>query len=134
MLEPRELLPIDNVHKIALTIELMRPLAVRQSLNQLFNVFVAFRNLVLDAGGIGRNREGVEPSYKGTRSTGSQRDLYPSYTNPVGQQPIGFTENPRNTLGFIVVCKRSLRNHRGDLIVLGFYYGSQGNVRRVLHT
>ena len=47
---PHKLPPIDNIRKIALTIELMRPLAVRQSLYQLFNVFVASRNLVLDEG------------------------------------------------------------------------------------
>ena len=46
MLEPCKLLPIDNVHKIALTIKLMRPLAARQSLNRLFNIFVTSRNLV----------------------------------------------------------------------------------------
>ena len=45
---PHELPSIDNTHKISLTVELMRPLAVRQSLDQLFNVFVASRNLVLD--------------------------------------------------------------------------------------
>jgi hypothetical protein len=51
MLEPApvHILPsIDNIRKIALTVELMRPLAIRQSLNQLFNVFVASRNLMLD--------------------------------------------------------------------------------------
>jgi hypothetical protein len=41
---------IDNVRKITFTVELMKPLAVRQSLDQLFNVFVASRNLVLDEG------------------------------------------------------------------------------------
>jgi hypothetical protein len=45
---PHKLPSIDNIRKISLTVELMRPLAVRQSLDQLFNVFVASRNLVLD--------------------------------------------------------------------------------------
>jgi hypothetical protein len=45
---PQKLPLIDNVRKIALTVELIRPLAVSQSLNRLFNVFVASRNLVLD--------------------------------------------------------------------------------------
>jgi hypothetical protein len=45
---PHTLPSIDNIHKISLTVELMRPLAVRQSLDKLFNVFVASRNLVLD--------------------------------------------------------------------------------------
>jgi hypothetical protein len=43
MLEPAALykLPlINNICKIALTVELMRPLAVSQSLNWLFDVFV----------------------------------------------------------------------------------------------
>jgi len=50
MLEPAppyKLPSIDNVRKIALTVELMRPLAIKQSLDQLFNLFVASRNLVL---------------------------------------------------------------------------------------
>ena len=47
---PHKLPSIDNVRKIALTVELMRPFAVRQSLDRLFNVFVASRNLVLDVG------------------------------------------------------------------------------------
>jgi len=45
---PHNLPPIDNTRSIAFTIELMRPLGVRQSLDQLFNLFVASRNLVLD--------------------------------------------------------------------------------------
>ena len=53
MVEPVPLhrLPlIENVCKIALTIELMRLLAVRQSFNQLFNMFVASSNLMLNGG------------------------------------------------------------------------------------
>jgi hypothetical protein len=45
---PHKLPSIDNIRKIALTVELMRPLAVRQSLDQLFSVFVTSRNPVLD--------------------------------------------------------------------------------------
>jgi hypothetical protein len=47
---PHKLPSIDNVLKIALTIELMRPLAIRQSLDQLFDLFIASRNLVLVGG------------------------------------------------------------------------------------
>jgi hypothetical protein len=128
MVEPaplHKLLPIENVCKIALTVELMRLLAVRQSLNQLFNMFVASSNLMLDGGGGGCIREGVELSHNGTHLTGSQCNPYPSYTIPVGQEPIRFAEFPP---GFIVVWKGLLQNHRGDPVVLGFYYGSQGNV------
>ena len=45
---PHKLPSIDNSRTIAFTIELMRPLAVRQSLDQLFNLFIASRNLVLN--------------------------------------------------------------------------------------
>ena len=45
---PHKLPSVDNVRKIAFTIELMRPLAIRQSLDQLFGLFVASRNLVLN--------------------------------------------------------------------------------------
>lgn len=45
---PHNLPSIDDVRKIVFTIELMGPLAVRQSLDQLFKLFVASRNLVLD--------------------------------------------------------------------------------------
>jgi hypothetical protein len=38
---PHKLPSIDNIRKIALTVGLMRPLAVRHSLDRLFNVFVA---------------------------------------------------------------------------------------------
>lgn len=51
MLEPTppwKLPSIDNVRKISFTIELLRPLAVRQSLDQLFKLFVTSRNLVLE--------------------------------------------------------------------------------------
>ena len=47
---PHKLPSIDNILNIATTIELMRPLANRQSLDQLFNLFVASRRLVLDEG------------------------------------------------------------------------------------
>jgi hypothetical protein len=122
MLEPRELLPIDNVHKIALTIELMGPLAARQYLDRLSNMFVASRNLVLDAEGIRRSR-GVQPSHNGSRSIGSQRSPYPSTQSPS-------VRNLSDSLKFVVIhldlllWKSSLRNHRGDPMVLGFYYGS----------
>lgn len=43
---PNGLLSIDNIRKIASTIDLMRPLAARQSLDHLFGLFVASRNLV----------------------------------------------------------------------------------------
>ena len=45
---PHNLPSIDSVRKIALTVELMRLMVVRQSLDQLFNLFVASRSLVLD--------------------------------------------------------------------------------------
>jgi len=45
---PQKLPSIDNVCKIAFTIKLMKSLAVRQSLDQLFNLFVASHNLVLN--------------------------------------------------------------------------------------
>jgi hypothetical protein len=112
MVEPapsHKLPPIKNVCKIALTIELMRLLAVRQSLNQLFNMFVASSNLMLDRGGGGCIREGVELSHDGTCLTGSQCNPYPSYTIPVGQEPIRFAEIPP---GFMVVWKGLLQNHR----------------------
>lgn len=47
---PHKLPSIDNVRKISLTIELMRPLAIKQSLDQLFNLFVVSRNFVLVEG------------------------------------------------------------------------------------
>ena len=40
----------DNIHSNASIIELIRPLANRQSLNQLFNSFVISLGLVLDEG------------------------------------------------------------------------------------
>jgi len=45
---PHKLPSIDNVRSIAFTVDLMRPLGVRKSLDQLFNLFIASRNLVLD--------------------------------------------------------------------------------------
>ena len=47
---PHKLPSIDNILNIATTIELMRPLANRQPLDQLFNLFVASRGLVLEEG------------------------------------------------------------------------------------
>ena len=47
---PHKLPSVDNILTIASTIELMRPLANRQSLDQLFNLFVISRKLVLDEG------------------------------------------------------------------------------------
>ena len=45
---PDELPSIDNIRMLASTIELMKPLGARQSLDQLFDLFVVSRNLVLD--------------------------------------------------------------------------------------
>ena len=47
---PHKLPSIDNILNIATTIELMRSFANRQSLDQLLNLFVASRKLVLDEG------------------------------------------------------------------------------------
>ena len=47
---PHELPSIDNILNIASTIKLMRPLANTQSLDQLFNLFIVSRRLVLDEG------------------------------------------------------------------------------------
>ena len=44
---PHKLPSIENIRRVAFTIELMRPLAVEQSLNQLFNLFTTSHDLIL---------------------------------------------------------------------------------------
>jgi hypothetical protein len=92
---PHKLPSIDNVRKIALTVELMRPLAIRRSLDQLFNVFVASRNLVLDEGVEGvAEKESNQATMELARSALSAACTHPTQTLSV--------RNLSGSLGFLV--------------------------------
>jgi hypothetical protein len=78
---PHKLPSIDNIRKISLTVELMRPLAVTQSLDQLFNVFVASRNLLLDEEIVGAaEKESNHATMELARSALSAACTHPTQT------------------------------------------------------
>jgi hypothetical protein len=81
---PHKLPSINNIRKISLTVELMRPLAVRQSLDQLFKVFVASRNLVLDEEIVGTaGKESNQATMELARSALSAACTHPMQTPSV---------------------------------------------------
>jgi hypothetical protein len=82
---PHNLLFIDNVCKVAPIVELIKPDIPLTS----FSMYLL--PPTVGWGNVGHGR-GIEPSHDGTRSNNSQRSLYPSYTNPIGKESIGFAQ------------------------------------------